>query len=89
MSNRTDYGALAGELAAQFGLSQLARERIETELHNAHVAGREGSQCACRWCVRATREPPICIQSPDGLHSKRATADACYWCWTPMRDPKP
>jgi hypothetical protein len=50
MTNRTDYRDLALELQEQFGLSFDARDRIETELHNAHVAGQEGSSCKCTSC---------------------------------------
>lgn len=55
MSNRTDYIALAYELAEQFGLSKEARKRVEGELHNAHVAGQEGSDCECASCKRVRR----------------------------------
>jgi hypothetical protein len=54
MSNRTDYHEVARELQEMFGLSHQARERIETELHNAHMAGQEGSACRCRWCPPPT-----------------------------------
>ena len=63
MSNRTDFDALASEIAEMFDLSFAAETRIENELHNAYVAGLEylrqvpsGSTgiCGCRWC-RAER----------------------------------
>lgn len=42
MSNRTDWPELAAELEAQHGrFSDACRLRIETELHNAFVAGQE------------------------------------------------
>lgn len=63
MSNRTDYTELTKELYIIFEhafmhtpRNKLAakaieiHERIETELHNAHVAGSEGSDCGCRQC---------------------------------------
>lgn len=53
MSNRTDYGSLAQEIAEMYGLSCAALERVEAELHNAHVAGQEGSACACSSCEPA------------------------------------
>lgn len=52
MSNRTDFDCLSRELAEMYGLSEEARERIETEFHNAHVAALEGTPCECSWCVR-------------------------------------
>jgi hypothetical protein len=52
VSNRSDYSALARELAEMFDLKPSARDRIETELHNAHVAGLEGSACECDSCIR-------------------------------------
>lgn len=52
MSNRTDYVQLARELADMYGLSPEATARIEAELHNAHVAGEEGSRCGCSQCDR-------------------------------------
>jgi hypothetical protein len=53
MSNRTDFHELAHEILS--GHNQLAptdklTERIETELHNALVAGKEGSKCGCSSC---------------------------------------
>jgi hypothetical protein len=50
MSNRTDYDRLAAMLAKMFGWPPEVQERVESELHNAHVAGLEGSACECRWC---------------------------------------
>lgn len=56
MSNRTDYDELVRELATHYELSPELWERIETELHNAHVAGQEGSPCLCRWCANTLEE---------------------------------
>lgn len=52
MSNRADFDEQSRELAEMWGLPEEARERLETELHNAHVAGQEGSGCECTWCKR-------------------------------------
>ena len=41
MTNRTDWPELARELQDIFGFNGEARRRIETELHNAFVAGQE------------------------------------------------
>lgn len=41
MSNRTDFDALADELALSLSLHPVARDRIASELHNAFVAGQE------------------------------------------------
>lgn len=50
MSNRTDFFELARELTEEWTLSTEARERLETELHNAYVSGQENHGCGCRWC---------------------------------------
>jgi hypothetical protein len=52
MSNRADFDVLSRELATAWALPEDARERLETELHNAHVAGQEGGACECSWCKR-------------------------------------
>lgn len=57
MSNRTDYANVARSLRRRYGLSENARARIEAELHNAHVAGQEGSPCGCSSCDRASVRP--------------------------------
>lgn len=58
MSNRTDFDALAKEITTDCdcgaGIEGMT-ERVETELHNAHVAGKEGSPCLCSVC-RATED---------------------------------
>lgn len=55
MSNRTDFEALAGELARQFEWSAEARTRVETELHNAFVAGQETANQVV-WAARRIRD---------------------------------
>lgn len=57
MSNRTDYANVARSLRRQYGMSEAARVRIESELHNAHVAGQEGSPCGCSSCERTLVRP--------------------------------
>lgn len=53
MSNRTDFGNLVRELEFLIGYqTPEARERLETELHNACVAGQEDNGCECRWCLK-------------------------------------
>ena len=59
MGNRTDFGWLAFELAQEFELPGEAAERIETELHNAYVAGQEGKGCACSACKRLPPEETL------------------------------
>lgn len=62
MSNRTDYGALVEELRCSMESQPATMEslrgllkRVETELHNAHVAGSEGSACECTSCLRIAK----------------------------------
>lgn len=57
MSNRTDYANVALELRRRYGLSDAACARIESELHNAHVAGQEGRPRGCSSCDRASVRP--------------------------------
>jgi len=52
MSNRTDFDAQARELSDEYGFTAEVRDRIETELHNAYVAGEEGGGCECSSCRR-------------------------------------
>jgi hypothetical protein len=64
LSNRTDFGALASELfeVVMDDLRHepvLAMERLETELHNAYVAGEEGHGCECQWCERGRNHAPV------------------------------
>jgi hypothetical protein len=56
VSNRTDFDHLAPELGEIFSLPAEHLERLETELHNAYVAGQEGNGCDCRWCRRLSPE---------------------------------
>jgi len=45
VSNRTDFAALAEEMATQYGLNPEARERVAVELRNAWIAGLSGDCC--------------------------------------------
>ena len=53
MSNRTDWKALAEELAAQYELGADAQARIAKEFHNALVAGQEDEMLDV--CVHQSR----------------------------------
>lgn len=86
MSNRTDYSALADELADLFALSPAARERLETELHNAHVAGTEGGWCRCASCAREALAYGMAEQTdpdPSGKISPPPASTGCAASSTP------
>jgi hypothetical protein len=54
MSNRTDFSNLVAELVRSHSMGYGLAERLETELHNAYVAGQEGHGCQCWSCVPPT-----------------------------------
>jgi hypothetical protein len=54
VSNRTDFFALIGELVKAHVVEASGADRVETELHNAYVAGQEGPGCGCRSCAPPT-----------------------------------
>ena len=54
MSNRTDFGRLVAELVRAGDVTAGAAVRVETELHNACVAGQEGGGCLCWSCAPPT-----------------------------------
>lgn len=73
MSNRTDYGFLARELQDEYALPDDLTGRIESELHNAHVAGEEGGRCECTTCARGHASwPPTRVSHVGHLGRERA-----------------
>lgn len=74
VNDEDDFRVRAAALARELRLPEEARERIEVELHNAHVLGWHRQLCTCCTCLQ---------RQPGGWRGKvwRALHAHVRWGW--------